>query len=213
MKNLEFYLKNKNCYGGILRNYRAKRDARRLSNRRFHHLTFKLNREVHPTSLRTPKTYSICKHVIRKYAKRFKIRIASHSIQNDHIHLLVRSDKKSNYQSFFRVVAGQIAQRVTDTFHCVKFKQNFWRYRPFTRIVRNSRAYYTTKAYIRMNELEGRGVIPYQKSRLRYSTPKLWQLLKVDPHAAGWTFYANIMDQLVIHKKRDRYPKLSSRAS
>ncbi|MBC7371198.1 MAG: hypothetical protein H7326_06520, partial [Bdellovibrionaceae bacterium] len=33
------------------------------------------------------------------------------SIQHDHIHLLVRTGRRSQYQHFFRVVAGQIAQR------------------------------------------------------------------------------------------------------
>ncbi len=207
MKNLGFYLRNKSCYGGVLRNHRSKRQSRRLSNKRFHHLTFKLNRNVHAASLRTPKTYLICQHVIRAYAKRFRVKIASHSIQHDHIHLLVRSDRKSNYQSFFRVVAGQIAQRVTDTFHCVKFKQNFWKYRPFTRIVRSRKSYLITKAYIRMNELEGRGIIPYQKKRLKCSTPQLWSLLKINPHQAGWRFYAEVLDDFIIQKTRDRYPK------
>jgi putative transposase len=210
MTKQEFYLNNKSCYGGNLRNHRRKRIARRLSNKRFHHLVFKSNKDVNKASLRTPKTFSISMHVIKVYAKRFRIRIASHSIQKDHIHLLVRTNRKSNYQNFFRVVAGQIAQRVTDTYHCVKFKQNFWKFRPFTRIVRNRRAYYITKAYIRLNELEGRKVVPYQTSRLKKSTPKLWYYLKIDPKRAGWKFYTEIIDTIITKPGSDRYPKLVS---
>lgn len=210
MEKQEFYLNSNSCFGGSLRNHRKKRFARRLSNRKFHHLIFKLNREIHPASLRMPKTFSITTHVIKAYAKRFKVRIASHSIQNDHIHLLVRTNRKSNYQSFFRVVAGQIAQRVTDTFHCVKFKQSFWKYRPFTRIVRNRKAYFITKAYIRLNELEGRKKIPYQKLRLKNSTRKIWSLLKIDPRRAGWKFYSEYIDDLIIRADGDRYPRLSA---
>lgn len=202
MKHETFYIMNSSCWGGSLRNYRKKRTARRLSNKKFHHLIFKVNRDVNPTSLRTSKTFSICLHVIKSYAKRFNIRIASHSIQADHIHLLVRTNRKSNYQAFFRVVAGQIAQRVTDTFHFAKFKQSFWKYRPFTRIVRNRKAYYRTKAYIRMNELEGRRIIPYQKNRLKHSTIGLWKMLKIDPKKAGWSFY----DDLIYQVTSDRYP-------
>ena len=208
MKNENFYLMNSGCWGGSLRNFRKKRTARHLSNRKFHHLVFKVNRDVNPTSLRTPRTFSICRHVIKSYAKRFKIRISSHSIQADHIHLLVRTNRKSNYQAFFRVVAGQISQRVTDTFHFKKFKQSFWRFRPFTRIVRNRKAYYRTKAYIRMNELEGQKIIPYQKSRLKHSTLGLWKLLKVDPKKAGWSFYDDLIYQVT---NRDRYPKILRR--
>lgn len=196
MKNLDFYLNNTSCHGGILRNHRKKRKSRHLSNKKFHHLVFKLNRDLHPASLRIPKTFAICMHVIKSYAKRFNIKIASHSIQNDHVHLMVRTNRKSNYQSFFRVAAGQIAQRVTDTFHCMKFKQNFWKYRPFTRIVRNRKSYYKTKAYIRLNELEVRKIIPYQKNRLKHTTAKIWQLLKVSPQSAGWTFYSDVIEQV-----------------
>lgn len=192
MKNLNFYLKNKNCHGGALRNHRIKRIARRLSNKKFHHLTFKVNLKVHKSSLRNPKTYSICHHVIKSYAKRFNVKIASHSIQHDHIHLLVRSDRKSNYQSFFRVVAGQIAQRVTGTFSCMKFSQNFWKYRPFTRIVKSRKSFYIAKAYIRLNELEGRELIPYQRTRLKKITRSIWKMLRINPELAGWNFYDDI---------------------
>ena len=209
MRSQEFYIKSNSCFGGSLRNHRHKRFSRRLSNRKFHHLIFKLNKEVHSASLRTPKKFSISSHVIKSYAKRFRIKIASHSIQNDHIHLLVRTNRKSNYQSFFRVVAGQIAQRVTDTYHFVKFKQNFWKYRPFTRIVRNRKAYYITKAYIRLNELEGRKKIPYQRLRLKKSTRKIWSLLDIDPRRAGWRFYSDYIDDSLIRAESgDRYPKL-----
>jgi REP element-mobilizing transposase RayT len=49
--------------------------------------------------------------LIRKYAFKFYIKIHHLSIQGDHIHLHIRTTRRSNYQSFFRVVAGQIAQQ------------------------------------------------------------------------------------------------------
>jgi putative transposase len=205
MRNLEFYLNHSGCHGGVLRNHRIKRSSRRLSNKKFHHIVFKLNRNVHSASLRTPKTFSISIHVIKSYAKRFQIKIASHSIQKDHIHLLVRTNRKSNYQNFFRVVAGQIAQRVTDTYHVAKFNQSFWKYRPFSRIVRKRKSYFLTKAYIRLNELEARRIIPYQKNRLKHLNLRMWSLLKVDPQTAGWKFYPQIIDEKFLKKRRDRY--------
>ena len=43
----------------------------------------------------------------------------------------------------------------------------FFDERPFTRIVRGYRAYKTVWNYIRLNQLEAAGVIPYQKARLK----------------------------------------------
>jgi REP element-mobilizing transposase RayT len=159
--------------------------------------------------LRTLKTFRICNHVIKTYAKKFKVAIASYSIQHDHIHLLIRTNRKSQYQSFFRVVSGQIAQRVTDTFHCEKFKENFWMYRPFSRIVRDRKSYLITKAYIKLNELEVLGVIPYQKSRLKYTTPETWKLLGINPKLIKWNFdYSKQIGNICSTKKRDRYRNL-----
>ena len=184
----KFYLNNMSCWGGDLRNHRLKRTSRWLSSRKYHHIVFKVNKRVHPTSLRTKKTRSICQHVIKSYAKRFNVRVTSVSIQFDHIHLLIKSNRKINYQSFFRVVAGQIAQRVTDTFHCVKHKESFWSHRPFSRILCTRKSYIIAKAYIHLNELEARKIIPYQIYRLKRATPKLWRILNVDPEIIQWRF-------------------------
>ena len=43
----------------------------------------------------------------------------------------------------------------------------FFDQRPFTRIVRGFKAYKIVWNYIRLNQLEAAGVIPYQKARLK----------------------------------------------
>jgi REP element-mobilizing transposase RayT len=103
--------KHRYSYGGTLRGKRAGRGARPLSGKHSLHLVFKANRELIRNGFRLPKRFSLIHFLIQKYALKFYVRIASLSIQGDHIHLHIHTTRRSNYQSFFRVVAGQIAQK------------------------------------------------------------------------------------------------------
>jgi putative transposase len=120
----------------------------------------------------------VIQKLISVYAKRFFIKVEQASIQNDHIHLLLRAGRRSRFQAFFRVLSGQIAQRlgwmVTDT---QGKTEKVWKYRPFSRVVRGWRAYKIVRNYIQLNELEVKGMIPYQKRRLKGLTPEQLQTL------------------------------------
>jgi REP element-mobilizing transposase RayT len=116
------YAKNRFAHGGELRKTRAGRGARPLSTKSAIHLVFKANRRMQRLGYRSPKGFAICNSVIKRYAKRFFVKIEELAICSDHIHLSVRFTKRSLGQHFLRVVAGQIAQqmekhglKVTDT--------------------------------------------------------------------------------------------------
>jgi REP element-mobilizing transposase RayT len=112
----------------------------------------------------------------------FFVKIDQLSIQNDHIHILLRAPRRADFQSFFRVVAGQIAQQfqkngwMTDT---PAARKGIWKFRPFTRVVRGWRALRTIRNYIQLNEKEATGKIPYRKERLRGLTEEEWKILWV----------------------------------
>lgn len=164
---------HRQCHGGDLRRRRSGRGARPLSTRDPLHLVFKANREVFPQGFRAPVTYTLVLRVVRRYARRFAVKVEQISIQGNHLHLLVRTGRRSQYQYFFRVVAGQIAQRVTGTFkRSFVGKVKFWRHRPFTRIVTGWRACQRVRNYIQLNEKEARGEIPYSKLRWKGLTPE-----------------------------------------
>jgi REP element-mobilizing transposase RayT len=189
-------------HGGILRNQRQGRGARPLSTKESLHLVFKLNsHRLRHRSLRSAKGFALANRIIKKYAVHFYIKIEQLSIQNDHIHALVRTSRRSLYQNFFRVVAGQIAQQferegmftaqmVTDTYdthariHACKVNgdkkaKSLWKYRPFTRVVRGWKAYKIVRNYIQLNEQEVTGKIPYRKERLRGLSSTEWERLWV----------------------------------
>ena len=90
---------------------RAGRGARPLSTKVPLHLVLKANRDRVRGGLRLARRFQLIHFLIQKYAVKFFIKVEQVSIQNDHIHLLIRTSRRSLYQHFFRVLAGQIAQR------------------------------------------------------------------------------------------------------
>jgi REP element-mobilizing transposase RayT len=195
-KQISFFKLNLS-HGGVLRNRRKGRDARPLSTKESLHLVFKLNpHRLRHRTLRSAKGFRLASRIIKKYAAHFYVKIEQISIQNDHIHALVRTSKRSLYQHFFRVVAGQIAQQferegmltiqlVTDTqtrtpadrVKTEKKAISLWKYRPFTRVVRGWKAYKVVRNYIQLNEKEVTGKIPYRNERLRGLSSTEWELL------------------------------------
>lgn len=153
--------------GGELRKKRLGRFARSLTTKDPHHVVFKMNKSVLRSGLRSPRHFALLKRLIEKYSKRFFIKIEQCSIQNDHIHLLIRARKRSCFQSFFKVLAGQFSQSVTGTQNkAYENKIRLWKYRPFSRVVKGYKAYVRVQNYVQLNELEVIRKRVYRKTRL-----------------------------------------------
>lgn len=173
-----------NKYGGELRKKRAGRFKRPLSTKAPHHIVFKVNKKnLRHQSLRSVQGFLISQLIIKKYAKKFFIKIEQVTVQNDHIHLMIRTYRRSLFHNFFRVVAGQIAQQFQKAGllrMIEQKKQSLWKHRPFSHMIKGHKAYKTVRDYIQLNEQEAIGVIPYRKERLRGLTNKdrrlLWQV-------------------------------------
>jgi putative transposase len=142
--------KHRYSHGGRLRQVRAGRGARPLSSKESLHVVLKAHREVIGNGLRSHQRFALIQKVLKKYTVRFYIRLEQVSIQGDHIHLLIRTSRRSQFQYFFRVLSGQIAQRfeneglltVTDTPPGdARTTKKLWKYRPFSRIVKGWRAF------------------------------------------------------------------------
>ena len=100
------------AHGGTLRNKSAGRGSRPLSTKCALHIVFKVRKSrLRSQSLRSAQNFALINQIVKKYAKYFTIKVEQLSIQNDHIHALIRTTRRSHFQHFFRVVAGQIAQR------------------------------------------------------------------------------------------------------
>lgn len=176
------------CHGGTLRNHRRGRKARPLSTKDPIHLVFKCDKSSVRRGFRSPLGFAIITRLIKTFAKRFFIKIDQHSINHDHIHFVIRIHRRSLHHYFLRVIAGQIAQefqkegfmKVTDTPGLPRATQQtkpLWKYRPFTRVVKGWKPYLTVMNYVRLNEKEARGEIPYRKNRLRGMSSSEWEVL------------------------------------
>jgi REP element-mobilizing transposase RayT len=164
------------CHGGALRKSSRGRGARPISTRDPLHLVFKVDKLAVKGGLRQPRTFALMNALLKKYSCRFHVKVEQFSIQTDHVHLLVRGQRRSCLQSFFRVLAGQFAQVLTDTFARKHEGVKVWKYRPFSRVVKGFKPYKIVRDYIQLNELEGLGR-PYSKDRLRgLSTEQLREL-------------------------------------
>lgn len=142
------------------------RGARPLSSKDPIHLVFKINKAAVKSGLRSPRSFGLIIALMRKYSRKFFVGIEQFSIQTDHIHLLVRGRRRSSLQNFLRVLAGQFAQCLTDTFNHKYEGEKIWKHRPFSRVVQGFKSYLTVRNYIQLNEMEALGR-PYSKTRLR----------------------------------------------
>ncbi|WP_413292556.1 transposase [Bdellovibrio sp. HCB185ZH] len=154
------------CHGGTLRRSSKGRGARPLSSKDPIHLVFKINKAAVRSGLRSPRSFNLLRVLLKKYSRKFFVRVEQFSIQTDHIHLLVRGSRRSSMQSFLRVVAGQFAQCLTDTFHQKNEGEKVWKHRPFSRVIKGYKPYRIVRDYIQLNEAEAWGR-PYSKTRLR----------------------------------------------
>lgn len=168
MRRQQFHFKyGRLSHGGILRKSRHGRGRRPLSSRDSIHIVFKVNVRALPRGLRHPATFATLHRVNLRYAKRFKISVEQIAVERDHVHILAHAGSRAQFQAYFRVVSGQFAQIVTDTFKRRQCGVRVWKYRPYTRVVRGDRDQRTVRNYIRLNELEASGKIAYRKERLR----------------------------------------------
>ncbi len=176
-------------HGGVLRNSRKGRSFRPLSGREPLHLVMKVNKERVRGGLRNHQRYSLIHKIVDRYSHKFFVKIEQISLQNDHIHLLIRCCRRTQYQNFFRVVCGQIAQQFQKQ-GLLSFNRNsreetsvtdtllkLWKYRPFSRVIRGWKAYQIVRDYVQLNEMEALGSIPYRKQRLRGLLTNEWEAL------------------------------------
>lgn len=172
-------------HGGQLRKKRRGRKARPLSTKAPIHLVFKTEIKSLRRGLRSPLGFFLINHIIKKYARKFFVKVEQLSINHDHLHLLVRFSKRSYGQHFLRVVAGQIAQEfqkngflvvksVTDT---PRKAVKLWKYRPFTRVIQGWKPYQVVRNYIQLNEKEASGKIKYKSQRLKGLSSSEWKVL------------------------------------
>lgn len=99
------------------------------------------------------KNKDFVEKTIRTQAEKAGVIIYDLSIQSDHAHHSLRVHSRRAYLKFIRATTGLLAR---------KFGRGIWKYRPYTRVSEWGKAHKALKEYIKINELEALGLIPYQ---------------------------------------------------
>ena len=136
--------------------------------------------------------------ILKRFAKKFGVKIYQQAITSNHIHLLLMIANRYLYRSFIKAVSGMIASHVMgqQTFKIFAKSrsllvadsvagdgvtkrqtsdtstdkpQGFWQFRPFSRVVNWGRDFKKCTDYLKQNVLEALGFIPYTVRKNYYA--------------------------------------------
>ncbi len=146
-QNFSFITSTKLTHGG--EPSRGKRKtARPLKTNKPIHVVLRANKSTLKTRERK------IRELLKRYGEKFNIRIYRSSINSNHIHLLLVSTRRLNFQHFLRSITGLIARLMG--------KGKLWEYLAFSRVADWGKQYRTLVKHIQMNVLEASGIVSYK---------------------------------------------------
>jgi REP element-mobilizing transposase RayT len=184
-RQLSFISSQRPIFGGELLHGRRRR-RRPLNSKQALHVVVKSHFARGEYGFRSRRNLSVIEGLIRGIARKFQVKVYRHAIVGNHIHLMIGFSQRESYRSFIRLLSGQIASHVMrqqsfQSFYKefqAKFGgdtperrvkagkgQQFFQFRPWSRILNWGRDYRTCGRYLLQNLLEVTGVIPYQPRR------------------------------------------------
>ncbi len=153
-------IKTKKLYGGSLR-YRKL--ARPIETQNGMHLILRCGLSRQGFSLRT--YVNIINAYILKFSNQFDVRVYKHSVNSNHIHILLKVSSREDFKRFIRSVSASIAVSIKAQY---EYEGPFWQDRPFTRVITWGREYNGVKNYVVQNFKEATGFIKYKPRQDRY---------------------------------------------
>src|ERR1035437_6494713 len=119
------------------------------------HLVFKSETNV------LMKNAKVVRQLQKRFSHLFTVRIYSYSIQINHLHLCVQAKSRAGLHHFNRALAGSLALAVSSVREGRTLLRPFWKAPVYSRVVRWGKDFRYLLRYIRQNELESLGLIPY----------------------------------------------------
>jgi REP element-mobilizing transposase RayT len=116
--------------------------------------------------LRRKRNKALISQILFEVAEKFHVKIYNNSLNSSHIHLLVKGSTQKSLHDFLRVLAGQIAQRITGAARGNKNPFSFWLRPAWKRIVHWGRDFLNLHRYIYQNQMETLGIVPYQPRKV-----------------------------------------------
>jgi putative transposase len=161
-KQLSFpgYPHSPTAHGGTLSTGKRK-SARPLCVRRPLHVVMRAPSARGAWDLLRKENAKLLHTLLKKYSKEFDVRVYQFANVSNHCHFLVKAKTKEGFRNFLRVLAGQLAQRITKARPGRPLKHRFWELIAFTRIIEWGRAYTHAKNYLYKNILQATRSYPF----------------------------------------------------
>jgi hypothetical protein len=160
--SFEGFSKLNDCFGGsLLKNSHAK-THRPLDSKLPIHLILRSVKG----GMRLPKTFKHVNQTVDRACKKHGVRLYQYANVGNHLHMLIKISHVKRWAAFIRELTGRIAQVAQGLKGPQKGLPNFWKQRPFTRIVRSWRkAFRDAKEYVHLNFLEAEGFISRKETK------------------------------------------------
>jgi REP element-mobilizing transposase RayT len=153
--------KKRHEHGGGLRESQRKL-ARPFDSAKHLHVTLRSSRARGQWSFLRDKNYKIISRLIYLYSARFNVKVVRFANAGNHIHLLLHSRSRQNFQNFLRVLAGMIPRAIANA-EKGRAIGKFWDSLAYSKLISWGRQLARTSNYVLRNELEGLGLIPQRK--------------------------------------------------
>jgi putative transposase len=177
-KQLSMFKNQPRFFGGQLLDG-CRRGQRPLSSKEPIHLVMRSLWAVGRYSLLRRENKLAIEKLITLFAHRFGVKIYRRAISGNHIHLVMRPLARRAYNGFIRALSGKIASQVMQGKSFKEFKiqlrgdgvqaplepsgkgQQFWQFRPFSRVMFWGRDFKQGCEYVVRNTMEALGFTPY----------------------------------------------------
>ena len=190
-KQLQLVKADLRFFGGQLLHGR-RRSARPLSAKEPIHLVMRSSWAKGVNSFLRPRNKNEISRLIKVISEKYMVRVYQVAIVSNHLHFVIQLPRRrQNYKTFVRVLSSQIASHVMQKQSFRSFKQRvlgqergdphpaitepqglaqqFWQFRPWTRVLYWGRDFKTCCNYVKQNTLEELGFIEYRARTDRYS--------------------------------------------
>lgn len=154
-----FFAVDSSAYGGELQKKRkGRKGPRPLHTKYSMHLVVRSTKAKGKWNFRTPQNWGHIRRILNKFAKKWGVKLINGANVVNHLHLHIQIMNRHGYKPFIRAVTACIVMAITGASRWNPLTEKFWDHRPFTVIAETVTHELNLTDYIRINQLEGRGV-------------------------------------------------------
>lgn len=190
---LQLLPKDVRFFGGQFLHKKRKR-RRPLSTKEPIHLVMRSSWAMGNHAFTRPQNKKAIEAITTSLAKKYGVRIYQKAIVSNHLHFVLRIQNRDSYKGFVRLLTGKIASHIMGGQSFTSFLnhvrgdrsgqngsiqeiqgkgQQFWQFRPFSRVMTWGRDFKGTCKYVIRNTLEALGFISYISRKNRYTQSEL----------------------------------------